>query len=488
MFGFHFRPSKMERSISFVLFSFSMFFIDSDFFFRVHASQSIHGTTKYKLIHRHSPELQNFRRMDLGPPTNSRERMKQLMRSDRARLQTIPQRPVPRRKNAQVEMAKSNNLVELPIRSAADIGTGQYFVSFRVGSPPRKFIMIMDTGSSLTWMKCKYKCRACFKDRVSLHERIFNAKSSRTFRPIPCSSDICKQDLARSFSLQHCPRPSDPCSYDYRYSDGSTVLGLFGNDTAIVRLANGQKVKVPDVIIGCSETILGEFHDIDGVMGLGFEWHSFAVKAAKKFGHKFSYCLVDHLSPSNLVNFLVFGEVNDPTMPKFQYTELILGIVNPFYAVNVSGISIDGIMLDIPPHVWDVKRGGGVIVDSGFSLTQLVKPVFDRVVAAFDAPFSKFKRLPRSNEGPEICFDDTGYKESMMPKLVIHFGDGAKLTPPVKSYVLDAAEGEKCLGFTSTPWPGSMVIGNILQQNHLWEFDLLNSKLGFAPSTCIFES
>ncbi|KAE8681219.1 Aspartic proteinase A1 isoform 1 [Hibiscus syriacus] len=313
------------------------------------------------------------------------------MRSDNARLQTIARRMFPRRKNVQVKMWQSNNLVELPIRSAADIGTGQYFVSFRIGSPPRKFIMIIDTGSSLTWMKCKYKCKGCSRIGLAIMKGYL----------MPKHHVLGRHESARILRQR------------------------YGHRTPHRR----RKVKVPEVMIGCSETIMGEFHDIDGVMGLGFEWHSFALKAARKFGYKFSYCLVDHLSPSNLVNFLVFGDANDPTTPKLQYTELILGIVNPYYAVNVSGISIDGKMLKIPSHVWDIRSGGGVIVDSGCSLTQLVRPVFDRVVAAFKAPLSKFKKLSIGSEGPDICFDDTGYKESMMPKLVIHFADGAKLTP-----------------------------------------------------------
>ena len=264
------------------------------------------------------------------------------------------------------------------------------------------------------------------------------------------------------------------------------MVGIFGNDTVKVRLSGGQKIKVTDVMVGCSETIRGNFHDIDGVMGLGFDTHSFAVKAAKKFGDKFSYCLVDHLSPSNLVNFLVFGKVTDSPLPNMQYTELILGIVNPYYAVNVSGISVNSKMLDIPSNVWDVKADGGVIIDSGSSLTYLVKPVFDRVIAAFQAPLRKFRKVTLKS-GPDYCFSGAGFEESMMPKLAIHFADGAKLVPPVKSYVIDAEEGVKCLGFASTDWPGSSVIGNILQQNHLWEFDLLNSKLGFAPSSCTFD-
>ncbi|KAG4192613.1 hypothetical protein ERO13_A07G169600v2 [Gossypium hirsutum] len=489
MFCFRFHPSKMESSIIFIFLSLSLFSNNCNFFSQVHASKYNHGKVKFKLIHRHSPKLGKMSGTTLGPPSSSRERIKQLIHSDTARLRAISHRLVPRRKNFQVETLRSSNLVELPMRSAADIGTGQYFVSFRIGSPPRKFIMIADTGSTVTWMKCKYNCKTCFDDRIHHHERIFNPKTSRTFIPIPCFSSMCKQDLARSFSLQKCHRSTSPCAYDFRYSDGTKVLGIFGNDTVIVRLTNGKKIKVPDVMIGCSETIVGNFHDIDGVMGLGFDQHSFAVKAAEKFGNKFSYCLVDHLSPSDLVNFLVFGEVDDSTLPEMQYTELFLGIVNPYYAVNVSGISIDGEMLAIPSYAWDLKSGGGFIVDSGSSLTHLVEPVFNQVIAAFQAPISKFKKLSLSvgPSEPEYCFGDVGYKESLMPKLEVHFADGAKLTPPVKSYVIDAAEGIKCLGFVPTRWPGPSVIGNILQQNHLWEFDLLNGKLGFAPSSCTFD-
>ncbi|KAK6238569.1 hypothetical protein QUC31_004038 [Theobroma cacao] len=478
----------MGRSISLVFLSLFLFFNHS-FFFQAHASEAItppNEKVRFKLIHRHSPELGEDHGTTLGPPTSTRERIKQLVHSDNARLHTISQRLGPRRMTFEMKMMGSSNLVELPMRSAADIGTGQYFVSFRVGSPPKKFIMIADTGSSLTWMRCSYKCKNFSMDRTKLHERIFYANQSRTFKPIPCSSDVCKVELSQSFSLALCPTPMAPCAYDYRYADGTRVVGIFGNDTVKVRLSGGQKIKVTDVMVGCSEAIRGNFHDIDGVMGLGFDQHSFAVKAAKEFGDKFSYCLVDHLSPSNLVNFLVFGGVTSSPLPNMQFTQLILGIVNPYYAVNVSGISVNGKMLDIPSYIWDVKGDGGVIMDSGSSLTYLVKPLFDKVIAAFQAPLSKFKKL-ELNLGPDYCFSAAGFEESLMPKLAFHFADGAKLVPPVKSYVIDAEEAVKCLGFSSTSWPGPSVIGNILQQNHLWEFDLLNSRLGFAASSCTFD-
>ncbi|KAK9285843.1 hypothetical protein L1049_025044 [Liquidambar formosana] len=84
----------------------------------------------------------------------------------------------------------------------------------------------------------------------------------------------------------------------------------------------------------------------------------------------------------------------------------------------------------------------------------------------------------------EFCFSATGFEESLAPKLAFHFADGAQFAPPVKSYIIDVADGVKCLGFASADWPGTSVIGNIMQQNHVWEFDLGRNKLGFAPSTC----
>lgn len=276
-----------------------------------------------------------------------------------------------------------------------------------------------------------------------------------------------------------------------RYADGTRVIGVFANETVSVGLDNGRKIKLHNILVGCSGTGSHNangstnFYDADGVMGLGYNKHSFAVKVAEKFGNKFSYCLVDHLSPSNLANYLSFGDININTT-NMQYTELLLGYINPFYAVNVSGISVGGAILKIPSQIWNVSGDGGVILDSGSTLTYLAEPAYEAVVDAFKAPLlAKFKAV-ELNLGPlEYCFEeDRRYEESLVPKLAIHFADGVKFVPPVKSYVIDADLGVKCLGFASTEWPGTSVIGNIMQQNHLWEFDLGGSKLGFAPSSC----
>ncbi|CAK9179684.1 unnamed protein product [Ilex paraguariensis] len=493
---------------------------------------------RFELIHRHSTRLE-----EMGKPfgggrrpktTPLLERIRELLHSDILRQQTISHEQHLRSSTAKAIRRKaleatsnnsSTNLIpsssrnkngiasiEMPMSSGADYGTGQYLVVLNVGTPPQKLMLIADTGSDLTWMNCDYRCRGggpkCMSSLTSHHRkrrvfhadhshhrkrRVFHADHSASFRTVPCSSTMCKIEFMNLFSLARCPSSLTPCAYDYRYSDGSAALGFFAKETVTVSLSDIKKMRLQDLLIGCSESLRGQsFREADGVMGLGYSNYSFALKAADKFGGKFSYCLVDHLSPKNVSNYLTFGayeeaeaEAEAARLKSMQYTKLVLGVISAFYAVNVKGVSIGGIMLKIPSEVWDVNGVGGTILDSGSSLTFLTLPAYRPIMAALEVSLVKFENLRLLDVGPlEYCFNSSGFYESLVPRLAFHFADGARFRPHVKSYVIDAAEGVKCLGFVSTIWPGASVIGNILQQNHLWEFDLIRNKLGFASSTC----
>lgn len=271
------------------------------------------------------------------------------------------------------------------------------------------------------------------------------------------------------------------------YMDGSSALGFFADDTITVGLTNGRKVRLKNVLIGCTQSALGNgFMGADGVLGLGNSNYTFAQRIAKKFGGKFSYCLVDHLSPKNISNYLVFGSNRDEytLSRKMQRTRLLLGVMPTFYAVEVLGISIGGVMLRIPSEVWDANFGGGTILDSGTSLTFLADPAYKAVMSTLEISVSKYKRLFDDINPFQYCFDSTGFEESLVPRLAFHFAGRAQFTPPVKSYIIDFAPQQKCLGFISAGSPGNNIIGNIMQQNHFWEFDIGHSLLHFAPSSC----
>ncbi|KAK8608024.1 hypothetical protein V6N13_023460 [Hibiscus sabdariffa] len=74
------------------------------------------------------------------------------------------------------------------------------------------------------------------------------------------------------------------------------------------------------------------------------------------------------------------------------------------------------------------------------------------------------------------CFNfTTGYNEALISKLAIHFDNRAKFEPLVKSYVV--GDDVKCLGFVRSDGVSASIIGNLLQQSHIWEFDLFNEKV-----------
>ncbi|BBH01397.1 Eukaryotic aspartyl protease family protein, partial [Prunus dulcis] len=252
------------------------------------------------------------------------------------------------------------------------------------------------------------------------------------------------------------------------YVEGSSALGTFGTDIIRASLSNGRRNRMKDVLIGCTESIIGKgtVKGSDGILGLGFGKYSFTTKAALKYGGKVSYCLLDHMSPKNVTSSLTFGANKKAVLQgKMSYTQL--------------GISVGGKMLNIPLHIWNPKLGGGTLIDSGFSLTFLTKPAYKPVMTALTMPLTKFRRLPSGEDDFDFCFNPRGYRDSLVPKLVFHLAGGAKFAPPVKSYVIDVSPGMKCIGILPAA-EGACIIGNIIQQNHLWEFNLVRKTLGFA--------
>ncbi|KAF6991828.1 hypothetical protein CFC21_008878 [Triticum aestivum] len=378
----------------------------------------------------------------------------------------------------------------MPLTSGAYTGTGQYFVRFRVGTPAQPFVLVADTGSDLTWVKCRGASPPSAAS-PSGSPRVFRPADSKSWAPIPCSSDTCKSYVP--FSLANCSAGTAPCAYDYRYKDNSSARGVVGTDAATIALSgsNGgggtdRKAKLQEVVLGCTTSYDGQsFQASDGVLSLGNSNISFASRAAARFGGRFSYCLVDHLAPRNTSSYLTFGpDASNGAAQSPSRTPLLLDAqVAPFYAVTVDAVSVAGEALDIPADVWDVKKSGGAILDSGTSLTILATPAYKAVVAALS---KQLAGVPRVTMDPfEYCYNWTATSTPpAVPRLEVRFAGSARLQPPTKSYVIDAAPGVKCIGLQEGIWPGVSVIGNILQQEHLWEFDLANRWLRFKESRC----
>lgn len=421
----------------------------------------------------------------------------------------------------------------MPMQSGRDYSLGEYFVEVKVGTPGQPFWLVADTGSEFTWFNCvarnvtkrrsgtktkrrgggggggvhKHHHKARNKTRTRhghghghAHghghghghsnpcEGVFCPHKSLSFETVTCGSKKCRVDLSELFSLSFCPKPSDPCLYDISYADGSSAKGFFGTDTITVDPQNRKHGALTNLTIGCSKSMQNGVNfnqDTGGILGLGYGKDSFVDKAGRQYGAKFSYCLVDHLSHRDISSYLTLGPHHPAKLlGEIKRTELIL--FPPFYGVNVVGISIGGQMLKIPHHVWDFTAQGGTIIDSGTTLTGLRLQAYEPVLEALTKPLTKVVRVPGDDFGTlDFCFKSEGFDESVVPRFAFHFTGGARFEPPVKSYIIDVAPQVKCIGIMPIAGnSGASVIGNIMQQNHLWEFDFSQNHVAFAPSTC----
>lgn len=75
--------------------------------------------------------------------------------------------------------------VQIPLTIGISLQTLNYLVTIEMGG--KHAIVIMDTGSDLTWLQCQ-PCKSCYNQQGPL----FDPSTSPTFQPILCNSTTCE--------------------------------------------------------------------------------------------------------------------------------------------------------------------------------------------------------------------------------------------------------------------------------------------------------
>ncbi|KAL0560266.1 hypothetical protein IC582_000666 [Cucumis melo] len=347
-------------------------------------------------------------------------------------------------------------------------GSGEYFTRLGVGTPPRYLYMVLDTGSDVVWLQCS-PCRKCY----SQSDPIFNPYKSKSFAGIPCSSPLC-----RRLDSSGCSTRRHTCLYQVSYGDGSFTTGDFATETLTFR---GNKIA--KVALGCGHHNEGLFVGAAGLLGLGRGRLSFPSQTGIRFNRKFSYCLVDR-SASSKPSSMVFGDAAISRLARF--TPLIRNPkLDTFYYVELIGISVGGVRVrGVYPSLFklDSAGNGGVIIDSGTSVTRLTRPAYTALRDAFRAGARHLKRGPEFSLF-DTCYDLSGQSSVKVPTVVLHFR-GADMPLPATNYLIPVDEnGSFCFAFAGTI-SGLSIIGNIQQQGFRVVYDLAGSRIGFAPRGC----
>ncbi|CAM6126042.1 unnamed protein product [Calypogeia fissa] len=407
--------------------------------------------------------------------------------------------------------------------SAAVVAAGgEYMVQMQIGTPPKPVLLILDTGSGLTWIQCK-QCVQCAPQQ----EPLFDPSASSSYTSLSCQSPHC---LNTSSQFQ-CNTINNTCEYGVQYGESSFTTGVVSKD--ILQLQDGS-VMVTDFVFGCGIFTMGDFVGNSGLLGLSRSNISFPSQLGMQhpmFGRKFTLCfngLANSLKSSSAKGFISFGNSSgtsnssgpphngtDPSNESQQTMVYTPFAATPFptqfYYIGLEGISVDGARLPINSSVFELDEhgDGGTVIDSGTTLTLLNPQAFLVLRDAFRSAGVARRKLPElsavgfNSTGHVIdtCYQFDGYggndtsnsslggrrrpESSAVPSIALYFVGGVELVLPPDSVLFPFEEGLYCLAFASTMMDlGINVIGNI-QQNLRIEYDLENSRIGFqSVTTC----
>lgn len=385
--------------------------------------------------------------------------------------------------NSSTGLYKFESLVE----SGVPFGSGEYFMDLYVGTPPRHFSVIIDTGSDLTWVQCD-PCQLCYHQKGP----VFHPSNSSTYEGLTCDSENCASAGGFGDDPANCQKTSKGpgvCKYFYYYGDLSNTTGDYAFETVTFHVSRGEPLQIEQILFGCGHSNIGLFQGAGGLLGLGQGPISFVSQVGNLFGDKFSYCLVDRDDPFFIGSPLIFGEdeVYAKLQAKTQWTPFLEHTpIDTFYYVNITGVSVGGELLKIPETAWqiDMDGYGGTIFDSGTTLSYFRHDAYEAIKKAFVDRIS----YPMVTSVPvlSVCYNITGIQRPDFPSLSITFKDDAVMDLPFKNYFIrpDPNENVYCLALLGMPSKSLNIIGNFQQQNFHVVYDRGNVRLGFAPVDC----
>ncbi|XP_059071327.1 aspartic proteinase nepenthesin-1-like [Cryptomeria japonica] len=319
---------------------------------------------------------------------------------------------------------------QLDAETPVEVGDGEFLMSVALGTPSVSFEAIVDTGSDLIWTQCK-PCKDCFSQPTP----IFDPSKSPTFSTIPCGDSLCD---ALGSTQTGC---NPDCTFMYQYGDGSFTSG----DLAYETLSIGSS-KFKGIAFGCGHDNEGQgFSQGGGLVGLGRGGLSLISQLGSKAENMFSYCLLPITDSSSQTSPLFFGEGASLSGGAKTLPLIKSSIIPTFWYIPITGITLNGKALDIPPGTFDLQSDG-----SG---------------------------------GLDLCYH-TSSAHLTLPTLVFNFKGGVDYELPADNFFIQASENLLCLAMLGEPSGNPSIFGNIQQQNFHILYNKAQNTLSFKPTKC----
>ncbi|KAJ0098007.1 hypothetical protein Patl1_28585 [Pistacia atlantica] len=358
---------------------------------------------------------------------------------------------------------------------------GYYTTRLWIGTPPQQFALIVDTGSTVTYVPCA-TCEQCGRHQ----DPKFEPDLSSTYQPVKCNLDC------------NCDHDRVQCVYERQYAEMSSSSGVLGED--ILSFGNQSELVPQRAVFGCENVETGDLYTqhADGIMGLGRGDLSVVDQLVEKgvISDSFSLCYGGMDIGGGA---MVLGDISPPANMVFAHSDPVRRYVlkkfrdgnSPYYNINLKAIHVAGKPLPLNPRVFDGKHG--TVLDSGTTYAYLPEAAF---VAFKDAIMNELQSL-KQIRGPDpnyhdICFSgassDASQLSNTFPAVEMVFGNGQKLLLSPENYLVPGNIQRFVVdivwGFSKMVKDPTTLLGGIVVRNTLVMYDREHSKIGFWKTNC----
>ncbi|KAL2649675.1 hypothetical protein R1flu_017803 [Riccia fluitans] len=349
---------------------------------------------------------------------------------------------------------------------------GYYSTHLFIGTPPHEFALIVDTGSTVTYVPCS-TCKHC---GTGHQDPSFKPDASSTYEVIKCTSPGCQTGL--------CDKDKQ-CKYERQYAEASTSAGVLGKD--IIGFGTNSKIGSPKLMFGCENDETGDLYNqkADGIMGLGRGPLSIVDQLVqeKNMADVFSLC---YGGMDQVGGAMIMGDF--PRPKKMIYTESS-PYRSPYYNIVLKQIKVAGTALSVPERVFDARYG--TVLDSGTTYAYLPESAFVEFKKAMFQQLGKLQPVA----GPDPLYEDTCFAgagsdiselSKFFPTVDLVFGEGNVLPLAPENYLFKhvTVPGAYCLGVFKNDNDHTTLLGGIFVRNMLVTYDRENSKIGFWRTNC----
>ncbi|PIA41692.1 hypothetical protein AQUCO_02200251v1 [Aquilegia coerulea] len=346
-------------------------------------------------------------------------------------------------------------------------------VEMDIGTPARRFYLMLDTGTAMTWIQSA-DCTECFQTQGGS----FDYKHSTSFKFLDCNHPMC---LSRSCQQEKY------CSYRAMYGGGGSY-GTMVSDKLTFNSDTGKGLVEMYFGLGIWNSVNfgpdnGPDNRIAGIFGLGLGDYSFPKQAALG---SFSHCLPSFEAKVSTV--LKFG--NNADIPSdaegVQTTPFVQGRPGSAnYYLDCSGISVDGVDIGLPPNTFKydpVTDKGGMVIDTGAPVTGIFPSAYKYLEDALNNYFAKFSLKPWTGArlySPYCYVKPPNFYQ--FPTITFHLQGAHFILEPDNGFRIE--EDHFCLAIAPLNADIS-IIGAFAQTNHVVRYDTINKKLSWYRESC----